>query len=268
MDSSRYHREPIRVNVLDALHQLQIRLRSDEPPDVDGWAPHWHRLNRTTPAQVPHIGSAFGTVHCSRGSESTFRPYKANGCFYSKSREAAMTSKPQFDAFREMVRLPGRRGSRMEEREYERTPHMLSTHIFLENNAFNHDLVHRWLMLALTKPSEWCAGHTPEQAAMSMLGMAEGLPLLNPCIYREAHENERMKSHNYYLDMLARGRFTIIPPLTVSGHGYDPLPKEVPPCYEDCHGTQCPAFNYDGSFTNPSTCRRRGTPPTLIKAFA
>ena len=58
---------------------------------------------------------------------------------------------------------------------------LLTTHLFWRVSPAAVELAHQWLVMALDEPNAFCASHTQDQAAFTVLAANRSLPLADMC---------------------------------------------------------------------------------------
>ena len=106
-----------------------------------------------------------------------------------------------------------------------RRPHVANSGIALINSALNRLLIWDWLALAVARPRGFCASHTQDQAAWTVLVLNRSLPLVNtgPYLYPmglprpsspDIHMlcSEGFKGADVLLRIVAHGLYEIVQP--------------------------------------------------------
>ena len=200
-DASKYHDARYRdVNVHDAIATLTGARRPARPAArrivSAAYSQHGWLENVThEPRRTAH--SAYGVLHCGVGScdAQLFLP----NAYRSTINVRTMSGFSSYYAGD--VQMMGRR------------PHIMNANILLENNAFNRELMRRWVRMAVEKPDLFCDSITQEQGIFTLLIMGARLPMVNACPYMRIDGFNKCqdvtKSSRWFLETLGRGAFEV-----------------------------------------------------------
>uniref|UniRef100_A0A7S2NFA2 Uncharacterized protein n=1 Tax=Haptolina brevifila TaxID=156173 RepID=A0A7S2NFA2_9EUKA len=91
---------------------------------------------------------------------------------------------------------------------------LLTTHLFWKVSSDARRMARAWLQLALDQPRAFCASHTQDQAAFTVLAINQSLPLINMCPFMrppwlkgKCHDHQKLLSA--VVGALGRGAFSM-----------------------------------------------------------
>eukprot|EP00966_Prymnesium_polylepis_P045638 1056721-Prymnesium_polylepis.1 len=231
-DSSKHHpHEIVGSGVHEAIERLRgLRRRATARWQLDAKSPwrksEWYRAHDHGRGWDSHaIGSVYGILHCytscvhkrerfarNRDAVMVHRDTAVGFADFIRGGRPAIATRSAGSEAADLVPSEALTGDYELDKFLVRQPHVLNTHMLLENSPANRDLVHTWYSMAVREPNAFCNSSTQDQAAWSILVYNRSLPLVNPCVYRNASKLcfVATKNVNDFLGTIRSGRWETV----------------------------------------------------------